>query len=317
MKLSSNARLILVATIFLLGLMAVAGPMGAQDNYDVVISNGRVMDPETGLDSVRDVGILAGKIRAISTSTLTGKTMIDAKNLVVAPGFIDLHQHGQDAENDKVKAADGVTTSLELEVGVADVDSWYAARAKNAVINFGASVGHIPVRMAVMHDPGGLLPSGDAAHRQATATELDQIQALLEKGLKRGALSVGLGPAYTEAATNQEILDVFRVAAKYHASCHVHIRGSGPPIEGNFSGFEEVMAAAAITGAPLHIVHIQSTGGPNVTQELQMIAEARSRGMDVTTESYPYTMGMTSIQAAMFDRKEEEPVTYYASLLWP
>jgi N-acyl-D-aspartate/D-glutamate deacylase len=173
------------------------------------------------------------------------------------------------------------------------------------------------VRIAVMHDPGGLLPSGDAAHRVATTAEREEISALLEKGLKRGALSLGLGPAYTEAATNQEILDVFRVAAKYHASCHVHIRASVPPIEGNFSGFEEVMAAAAITGAPLHIVHIQSTGGPNVTQELLMIADARSRGMDVTTESYPYTMGMTSIQAAMFDHQEEEPAAYYASLLWP
>src|SRR5260370_6796355 len=118
--------------------------------------------------------------------------------------------------------------------------------------------------MAVRHGPGGMLPSGDAAHRAATTAEREEISALLEKGLKRGALSVGLGPAYTEAATNQEILDVFRVAAKYHASCHVHIRGSGPPIEGNFSGFEEVTAAAAITGAPLHFVHIHKIGRPNV-----------------------------------------------------
>ena len=130
-------------------------------------------------------------------------------------------------------------------------------------------------------------------------------------------MAVGLGPAYTEAATNEEILDVFRVAANYHASCHVHIRAPLTQVAGNFSGFEEVLAAAAITGAPLHIVHIQSTGGPNVTQELQMIADARSHGMDVTTESYPYTMGMTSIQAAMFDHKEEEPATFYSSLLWP
>src|ERR1700737_4813863 len=195
MKLSSYARSILV-TIFVLGLATAGAPMHAQGNYDVVITNGRVMDPESGLDAVRNVGILAGKIRAISAGPLAGKTRIDAKNLVVAPGFIDLHQHGQDVENDKVKAADGVTTSLELEVGVADVDSWYDTRAKNAVINFGASIGHIPVRMTVMHDPGGLLPSGDAAHRQATATELDQIQAGLEKGLHRGALAVGMGPAY-------------------------------------------------------------------------------------------------------------------------
>jgi len=310
----SAPAVLLTATVL---ITAGSGASNGKETYDLVIANGRVMDPESGLDAVRNMGIRGGKIAVISTGPLEGKQTMEARGLVVAPGFIDLHQHGQDAENYAVKAADGVTTALELEVGVADVDRWYEEREGKALINYGASVGHIAVRMSVMHDPGGLLPSGDAAHRVATTVEREQISGLLEKGLKRGALSLGLGPAYTEAATNQEILDVFRLAAKYHASCHVHIRASGPPIEGNFSGFEEVIAAAAITGAPLHIVHIQSTGGPNMTQELQMITDAQSRGMDVTTESYPYTMGMTSIQAAMFDHKEEEPASYYASLLWP
>jgi N-acyl-D-aspartate/D-glutamate deacylase len=299
------------------GMAARSSASNAAETYDLVIANGRVMDPESGLDAVRNVGIRAGKIAAISARPLESKQTIDAKGLVVAPGFIDLHQHGQDAENYAVKAADGVTTALELEVGVADVDRWYGDREGKARINFGASAGHIAVRMAVMHDPGELLPRGDAAHRVATAAEMEEISAMLDKGLKRGAVAVGLGPAYTEAATNQEIVDVFRVAAKYHASCHVHIRGSGAPLEGNFSGFEEVMAAAAITGAPLHVVHIQSTGGPNVVQELRMIAEAQSRGVDVTTESYPYNKGMTSIQAAMFDHREDEPDSYFAALLWP
>jgi len=287
------------------------------ESYDVVIASGRVMDPESGLDAVRNVAIAGGKIRAISEKPLQGKTVVDAKGLVVAPGFIDLHQHGQDAENYAAKAADGVTTALELEVGVADVDAWYAEREGKALINYGASAGHIPARMVVMHDPGGLLPSGDAAHRVATPAELEQILAIVDKGLKRGALAVGLGPAYTEAATNQEIVEIFRVAAKHHASCHVHIRGSTPAGEGNFSGFEEVLAAAAITGAPLHIVHINSTGGPNVKEELRIVAEAQVRGMDVTAESYPYTMGMTSIQSALFDHREDEPDEYFSSLLWP
>ncbi len=317
MKLSPNGRANIVATIFFLGSMAVAVPIEAQDNYDAVITNGRVMDPESGLDAVRNVGILAGKIRAISTGSLVGKTKIDAKGLVIAPGFIDLHQHGQDAENDRVKAADGVTTSLELEVGVADVDSWYAARAKNALINFGASVGHIPVRMAVMHDPGGLLPAGDAAHRPATAAELEQIQAGIEKGLHRGALAVGLGPAYTAAATNWEILEVFQIAARYGASVHVHIRGSTPAEEGNLTGFQEVLSDAVATGAPLHVVHIQSTGGLNVVHELDMIRGARARGLDVTAEAYPYDHGMTALQSALFDNKEDAPDSYFASLLWP
>lgn len=308
-----------IAAILILFLGA--GPKNAvpaqDDLYDVVIANGKVMDPESGLDAVRNVGISGGKIRAVSSGALKGKQTIEAKGLVVAPGFIDLHQHGQDAENYAAKAADGVTTALELEVGVSDVDKWYAEQEGKALINYGASVGHIPVRIAVMHDPGTLLPSGDAAHRVATKAEREEIYALLEKGLKRGAVAVGLGPAYTEAATSEEILGVFRVAARYGASCHVHIRASMPGGDGNFIGFEEVIAAAATTGAPLHVVHIQSTGGPNVVQELQMIAEARAHGIDVTTESYPYTMGMTSIQSALYDHKEEEPDSYYASLLWP
>lgn len=319
----SRLRVMGVAAGVLLVVFGLGGPkpLFAQgETYDVVIANGRVMDPESGLDAVRNVGISGGRIRAISSGALKGKQTIEAKGLVVAPGFIDLHQHGQDAENYAAKAADGVTTALELEVGVADIDRWYGEREGKALINFGASAGHIPVRMAVMHDPGQLLPSGDAAHREATPEELEQIMALLEKGLQRGALAVGAGPAYTEAATNWEITQVFRVAAKYHASCHVHIRGGAPNATanaGNFSGFEEAIAAAAITGAPLHIVHIQSTGGPNVIHELQMISEVRSRGLDVTTEAYPYTMGMTSIQSALFDHKENEPDSYFAGLLWP
>jgi N-acyl-D-aspartate/D-glutamate deacylase len=283
-------KLVIAATALLLlsfGVGAKKNSPAVTETYDVVIANGRAMDPESGLDAVSNVGIRGGKIAAISTGPLKGKQPIEARGLVVGPGFIDLHQHGQDAENYAAKAADGVTTALELEVGVADLDPWYGEREGKALINYGASVGHIPVRMAVMHDPGTFLPSGDAAHRVATTAEVKAISALLEKGLKRGALAVGLGPAYTEAATNQEIREVFRVAANYRASCHVHIRGSGSPMEGNFSGFEEV------------------------------IADARARGMDVTTESYPYTMGMTSIQAAMFDHKEEEAETYFASLLWP
>ena len=306
--------------VFAFGLSVMRVAIAQGGSYDVVIANGRVMDPESGLDGVRNVGIRGGKIRAISSGALKGKQTIDAKGLVVAPGFIDLHEHGQDDENYRAKAHDGVTTALELEVGVADVDRWYGEREGKALINFGASAGHIPARMAVMHDPGQLLPSADAAHHEATPEELQQIMALIEKGLQRGAVAVGVGPAYTEAATNWEIVQVFRTAAKYHASCHIHIRAGAPRADataGHFSGFEEAMAAAAVSGAPLHIVHIQSTGGPDVAYELQMISEARSRGLDVTTEAYPYTMGMTSIQAAFLDHKENEPDSYFAPMLWP
>src|ERR1700684_624134 len=152
------SRLLLLLLLLWLGF---AAPVGAQ-TYDLVISGGRVMDPESGLDAVRNVGVRDGKIAAISISPLSGKTTIDAKGLVVAPGFIDLHEHGQDARNYQYQAHDGVTTSLELEVGTDYVDKWYAAREGKALINYGVSIGNIPVRMAVMHDNASWLPTAGA-----------------------------------------------------------------------------------------------------------------------------------------------------------
>src|SRR5271167_2983639 len=136
--------------------------------YDLVIANGRVMDPESGLDAQRNVGISDGKIRAISAGALHGKSTIEAQGLVVVPGFIDLHEHGQEPRNYQFQAHDGVTTTLELERGTADVDGWYAQREGKALINYGVSIGHMPVRMRVFGDLGPFLPTGDAAHKQAT-----------------------------------------------------------------------------------------------------------------------------------------------------
>jgi N-acyl-D-aspartate/D-glutamate deacylase len=285
------------------------------EKYDVVILNGRVMDPESGLDGVRNVGISGGKIRAISAGALQGATTLDAKGLVVAPGFIDLHEHGQEPRNYQFQAQDGVTTSLELEAGTADVAGWYATREGKSLINFGVSVGHIPVRMKVMHEVGGLLPSatGDAAHRQATPEELAQMRADVETGFRQGALAEGMGVNYTPGATHWEIVEMFRVAAKYRASVHVHLRYAGfkEPTTG-LAALEEVLAAAAATGAPLHVVHITSMGLKYTPQLIAMVEGAQKHGLDVTTECYPYTAGSTALQSAIFDSgwQENMGITY-------
>src|SRR5579864_1262325 len=223
MKLSSYAGAAYLGVVYLLS-SAMPLPVHAQGNYDVVIANGRVMDPESRLDAVRNVGIVAGKIGAISAAPLQGKSRIDAKGLVVAPGFIDLHEHGQTAEAYRYQAHDGVTTSLELEVGTADVDKWYADRQGKALINFGVSVGHIPVRMKVMGDPGKFLPTGGAAHMEATPEQLAEIERSMEHGLQRGALAMGMGITYTPGASRWEIVEMFRLAAQYGAAVHVHLR---------------------------------------------------------------------------------------------
>jgi N-acyl-D-aspartate/D-glutamate deacylase len=318
MKLSALAKIALLSTLPLLTWVEVPSPAGAQTNYDVVIANGRAMDPETGLDAVRNVGIVAGKIRAISSAPLNGKTRIDARGLVVAPGFIDLHEHGQTPDSYRYQAHDGVTTSLELEVGTDDVAKWYAERQGKALINFGASIGHVPVRMKVIGDPGDFLPRGDAAHREATDEQLAEMERRIETGLQRGALAVGMGITYTPAATRWEIVEMFRLAAKYGAPVHVHLRYQGlKEPETGLVGIEEVIAGAAATGAPLHVVHVSSMGLKYTPQLIEMVAGARKRGLDVTTECYPYTAASTELDSALFDEGWQERMGIsYKDLQW-
>lgn len=268
----------------------------------MVILGGRVVDPESGLDTIGNVGISGGTIRTITGEPITGSSTIDATGLIVSPGFIDLHSHGQDEENARAKAMDGVTTALELEVGSANIDGWYAEREGGALIHYGASSGHIPVRMRVMNDPGAFLPSGEAAHRAATDAELEAIREGIRRGLERGAPAVGMGLQYTPAASRWEVLEVFRTAAEFAAPVHVHLRHMGELEPANsLLALEEVLAASAISGAPLHVVHVQSSGLKAAPRLLQMIGEAQARGLDVTTECYPYTAGMTALESAIFD----------------
>jgi N-acyl-D-aspartate/D-glutamate deacylase len=302
---TSIAAAILAAALALGGIASLA----AQD-VDLVILNGRVVDPESGLDAVRSIGITAGKVSTIADGPIKGRQTLDAAGLVIAPGFIDLHEHGQTDEAYRYEAADGVTTSFELEVGTGDIDRWYRDRDGGRLINYGVSIGHIQVRMAVLHDPATFLPSGDAAHKAASPAEIAEMVRRIDEGLRKGAVAVGLGPSYTAAATQWEVLEVFRVAARHHAGIHVHIRGGIP-------GLEEVIAGSAITGAPLHVVHINSSGLAQTREMLQIITEARSRGLDVTTEAYPYTAGMTEIQSANYDAWESWPDERFATLEWP
>jgi N-acyl-D-aspartate/D-glutamate deacylase len=304
--------------LLIISALLIPASPSTQAVYDLVILNGRVIDPESRSDAVRNLGISNGAIKTISSNTLRGRTVIDARGLVVSPGFIDLHQHGQDEENYRFKAMDGVTTALELEVGTGDIDVWYAQREQKSLINFGVSAGHLAARMAAMREPVKFLPTGEAARRAATDAEIEEMKRSLEEGLKRGAVAVGFGIQYTPNASRWEILEMFRVAARYGASCHVHMRHAGVKEPGSsIQALEEVISAAAITGAPLHVVHIQSTGGPATPKLLQMIGEAKSRKLDVTTECYPYIAGMTDIKSAIFDEGWQEVFGIdYKDLQW-
>lgn len=263
--------------------------------YDLVVANGRVLDPESRLDAVRHVGIRGGKIEAVSEMPLAGVRVIDASRLVVSPGFIDLHEHGQQEESYRMMVRDGVTSAFELEVGTSDVAAWYAAHEGGQIVNYGVAVGHIPARMKVLGDPGkGLLPAGIGGSGTANEEQMAAMEAILREGLAQGAVAMGFGSAYTPGAPMSEIERMFRVATEGGVSAHIHMRGG-------LKGLQETIAAARAAHAPLHIVHVNSVSDNEIGAFLAAIQAARDAGQDVTTEAYPYGAGMTEIQSALFD----------------
>ena len=285
--------------------LAVAGPAGAE-SYDIVLTGGRVMDPETGLDAVRNVGISHGKIARVTSEPLQGVQERDAHGLVIAPGFIDLHQHAQDAASGVLKAFDGVTTGLEMEIGVPDVASFLQRKAGRALINYGTTASHPAARAlafgAPLADPFLVAPSGPSTNEPTTAEQWQIIERRLRAELDAGALGIGMGIQYTPGASRLEVIRVFRIAAQRRVPVFTHVRGFGRREPGSsIEAVSEVVGDAAVTGASLQIVHINSSCLSDALECLSLVAGARARGLDVTTEAYPYGAGMTTIKSALFD----------------
>src|SRR5580704_17241306 len=287
-------------------LFMCSGAILCAQQYDLVIEGGRVMDPETGLDAVLNVGIRAGKIVRISSDKLSGNRVVHARGLVVAPGFIDVHQHAQDLASQRVKALDGVTTALEMEIGAPDVAQFLKAKEGHSLIHYGTSASYVAARSLVFGAPlptGTILPqTGPATDQHATPEQIESIRQRLSTELDAGGLAVGMGIQYTPGATRLEVIDMFRLAAGRSLPVYTHVRSSGRVEPGSsIESVSEVIGASAITGASLHIVHINSSCLRDALECLSMIEGARARGLDVTTEAYPYIAGMTFINSAVFN----------------
>jgi N-acyl-D-aspartate/D-glutamate deacylase len=309
--------------IFAFTLILLAATLASAQQFDLVLEEGRVMDPESGLDGVRNVGIRDGKIARISSEPLPGKRVVSARGLVVAPGFIDLHQHGQEMESQRVKAFDGVTTALEMEIGAPDVAEFLRAKEGRSIIHYGTTASHVAARALVFGAPlssGNILPkSGPATDQPATPEQIKRMQDRLRSEIDAGALGVGMGIQYTPGATRLEVIDMFRVAAERKLPVYTHMRSAGRIEPGSaIESVSEVIAAAAISGAPLHIVHINSSCLADSLECLSLIDGARARGLDVTTEAYPYIAGMTAINSALFNPGWREKLGIdYSSLVLP
>jgi N-acyl-D-aspartate/D-glutamate deacylase len=306
---------------FVLSLSLFAPVLCAQQ-YDLVLAGGRVIDPETGLDATRNVGVTGGKIARISVEPLSCKRVLNASGLVVAPGFIDLHQHGQEIESQRVKTLDGVTTALEMEIGVQDVAEFLKEKDGRSLINYGTTASHVAARslaFGASMPAGTILPkAGPATDEPATPEQLEKITDRLHHELDAGALGIGMGIQYTPGATRSEVIHVFRVAAERHVPVFTHVRSAGKNEPGSsVESVNEVIGAAAVSGAPLHIVHINSSCLQDATECLEMVAGARARGLDVTTEAYPYEAGMTFINSALFNPgwREKFGIDYHDLML--
>ena len=280
------------------------------DGWDLVLRGGRVIDPESGLDAVRDVAVAAGRIAAVGTGLTAGagRGDVDVAGQVVTAGFIDLHSHVSDLGGLRLQAMDGVTTALELEAGVTPVAQAYQRAAdEGRPINYGFAASWALARMeAVAGLPpdaslGGLMAriSDPAWQRQAEPTQIDALLARLAEDLADGALGIGVLLGYAPAASPAEYLRVAALAAQAGVPTYTHARDLIEMVPATLAdGAEEIVRAAAETGAHMHYCHVNSTSHRHIDRVLGLVARAQAAGSRVTTEAYPYGSGMTGIGAA-------------------
>lgn len=298
--------------------------------YDIVLSGGRVIDPETKLDAIRNVGIINNRIAQISSEPLKGKETINVSGLVVAPGFIDLHIHGRSNVEQEYQLHDGVTTALELEWGVEHLGKWYASRKGKALINYGASVNWPFERFKAL---GKYQPAVDsllqvtlkgeanigvmtntilrAANEAISPDEMNQTLANIKASLAEGGIGIGAPIGYLPKTNPNELFQVYKLAGEMQALVFSHVR------QPDIISIQEAITDAMLTGAPLHIVHINSMSLGNIGLSLEMVNAAAKKGFDISTELYPYTAGSTGLQSAMFDEGWQQRLGIsYADLQW-
>jgi N-acyl-D-glutamate deacylase len=276
--------------------------------YDLVINGGRVIDPESGLDAERNLGIVAGKIVTISVTRLMGRESIDAAGLIVSPGFIDLHSHAQEFAGAHMQAMDGVTTALELESGSLPIDAFYdRVTHEGRPINFGASVSWPKARQEVMDKakPSADFDEGNTlvnwSNKVADAQELDAIIKILARGLDAGGLGIGIPLGYATSTGRKEFYEINQLAAKHGVPTFVHYRfQSTDEPDSSFEAAEEVVAVAAATGAHIHICHINSSDLRDGRRIVAMFKAAQARGVPITVEAYPYSGAASSIGSSIF-----------------
>ncbi|MBW3697749.1 aminoacylase [Vibrio sp. T187] len=306
-----------VAICVTVGLTGCSQLLQSSDsqNYDVVILNGRVMDPETNFDAVRNVGVRDGRIVSITEKAISGVEVIDATGHVVSPGFIDTQNHGHGlAWNAKIGLRDGVTTPLDLEAGNLNVAGFYAEREGKWLVNYGAAVSHEMIRMKVLDkmditEPvdakdmlatlrGGSYEENDIpdwAETQSSLEQINEIMAIADEEFRQGALTAGSTMGYmAKGASTLEVFNYQKVAANYGRASSFHVRLLGnatPPYEGTLGAFEQLVNGMALD-APVLFSHNNNAGWWEIEEHAQLF---RDQGKNVWSEYYPYHCGSSTI----------------------
>ena len=285
-----------------------APPIGFWTMHDIVLSGGRVIDPETGRDEIADVAISGGRIAEIGDALGPAAHQLDVGGHVVTAGFIDLHSHVADIPGLRLRALDGVTTALELEAGVSPIEPAYRqAAAEGRPVHYGFAASWALARMAAV---GRIQLDGrlgtflaniatPAWQGPASPAQLAEILTQLSADLAVGAIGVGLLVGYAPGSDPDEYLQVAALAAKAGVPTFTHARDLVELAPNALiDGAREIVRAAGETGAQMHYCHINSTSLRHIDRVQDLVSRARTEGARVSTEAYPYGAGMTGIGAA-------------------
>ncbi len=284
-------------TLALLFLPAAEAPVEA----DVVLRNATLYDGTGAPGREGDLAIRGERIVAVGRFTVAGKPReIDAKGLAIAPGFIDLHTHSDNALKEKDTRANlcylmqGVTTVVtgNCGSGPTDVAGYFKALEAGGV---GSNVIHLVPHNSVREKAMG------NANRQPTADELKRMGELVDQGMKDGAWGLSTGLIYTPGtyARTDELIDLARVAANHHGLYASHIRNEGTEL---LAALDEALRIGREAGLPVHVSHLKAFGKQSWGRSADAIAlldAARKKGQEVTADQYPYTASSTSLAATL------------------
>ena len=277
----------------------LAASTAAAEDYDVIIRNVRVVDGAGGPWFRADVGVRKDTIAAIARH-IDGNAprVIDAHDRVVAPGFIDLHTHARRGIFD-VPTADnyirqGVTTIFEGPDGGSPVpigELLDKVAALRTAPNFATFVGQGSIREKVIGN----------VDRKATAEEIARMQALVRQAMLDGAFGLSTGLYYVPGSftPTEEVIALARVAGEYGGIHISHMRDETAKVR---DSVRETIRIGEEGGLPTQVTHHKALGTPNwgaSADTLRLIDEARARGVDVSSDQYPYTASSTSLHAAL------------------